>query len=180
MSDRLVMIRLSILLFFILSACTGRAALPTPTSSTETSTTPLPSTGYVDACALVSAGEASRVTGVSFDRPAYSSQMHPGEPFTECQYLSGTRQVRVSAFRYAGPSTAIDALKAQASLWQGESGFALIPGLGDLGFQNRNGAYFVKDYYVVDVLVFYDTDLTAQANRDMAISLAQIAASRLR
>ncbi len=118
--------------------------------------------------------------GTDFAAPAYSAQMHPGEPFTECQYASASKQVRVSAFRYAGPLTAMDSFKAQIQLWQGEKNFRLVKGLGDMGFQDRNGAYFVKDYYIVNVLVFFSPDLTAQVNRDKAVQLAEISAGRLR
>ncbi len=154
------------------------AGARTPAAGAASPAAPgLPSTGYVNACTLVTAEDASHVLGIDFSGPTSSWQMHPGEPFSDCQYTSGSKDVRVGVFRWPSPSPAQASFKAQLQLARSDPSFSTLPDTGDLAYQKGNGVYFLKDMFVANLLV--DDGPDGQVNREKAAGLAKTAASRL-
>lgn len=142
-----------------------------------TITAQLPSTGSIDPCSLVTPGDAGEALGVTVTSP--SSRTESGMPIASCQYQSGDKMVMINTFEFSGVSDAAGFFAQELNGIQNEKTYAPVKGLGEQAYQVANGVVFVQKNVVVMINVFFNPDLSAQENRDKAISLANLAVSRI-
>jgi hypothetical protein len=91
--------------------------------------------------------------------------------------------VTVVAGHFAQVPQAVAYFQAALALAQanqlGQGTFAQIPNLGDQAFRVVNSVAVTKDHWFYTVSVVYDGNLNASINQQKALSLAQLAITRL-
>ncbi len=150
-------------------AAASSAAAPTPGAG-------LAVTGAVDACSLVTAQEAGDALGASIGGPA--SRQAKGI-VSSCQYTAGGMMVSVTALHFPGVSEAAAFFQSELTNAKSDSTLSPVSGLGEQAYQAANGVVVMQHGTVMMINVFFNPDVTAQVNREKAISLAEAAVKRL-